>query len=1054
MENTNLKKILTAFICLIGAITCYAQIIGGHYYLNSLNIRDGLSQNTVNDIIQDKTGFMWFGTKDGLNRYDGSSFRIFKYDRTDKYSIGNNYILALYEDIEGNIWVGTDMGLYIYYPERDVFEPFKLLSNENTTIDNAAAMITGDKNGDVWITAERQGIFHYNLRTKELKNYTLKDFPFLTSNVHCVIFDNSETTWIYGNGLFYSKDGLKTIHPFVSSDGKKVFDGDPLMKVLLGAYNCFYVASVGGGIKEVNLGSGKVRDLLLTDEAGERIWCRELMAFSDDELWIGCESGIYIYNLRTDKYTHLKSSMYDPYSLSDNAIYSLCKDREGGVWIGSYFGGINYYPCSYTYFERYYPKGADDSLHGKRIREFCQDSQGKLWIGTEDGGLNRFDPVTKTFKFFTPSLGFTNVHGLCSVGNELWVGTFSKGLKVIDIHTGTIVRSYQYDGGPHSLNDNNVFTICKTAAGDIYIGTGCGLMRYDRQSDRFETIPELFGIFVYDIKEDTGGNLWLATYVSGVFRYDVSKQEWKNYVYNEKDEKSLPNNKVLSIFEDSRRNVWLTTQGRGLCLFDPETENFTRYDSGNGLPNDVVYQIVEDEEGIFWLTTNKGLVRFNLTSGAVKVYTIANGLPSDQFNYRSSFRDKDGTIYFGSIDGFVAFNPKTFSENKYVPTAVITDFLLFNKEMRAGTEDSPLQKNITSSNELLLRADQNSFSFRLAALGYQAPKMNRLMYKLEGFDEEWLIVGESPLVTYSNLHYGDYVFRVKASNSDGIWNKDETVLHIRILPPFYLSVWAYVVYILLFIGLFVYLYLYLKQRSNRKQQRQMEKFEQEKEREIYNAKFDFFTNVAHEIRTPLTLIKGPLENIILKKNVDPETREDLNIMEQNTERLLNLTNQLLDFRKTESQGFRLNFTKCNITEVVKKTYLRFTSLAKQKELEFTLKVPEGDFYAHVNREAFIKILSNLLSNAVKYAERYVQVSLETGSLVENGEFYIRTVNDGSIVPDAMKEDIFKPFVRFNGKEDGKVASGTGIGLALSRSLAELHRGSLKWSGEKVQTSFA
>lgn len=1050
MESTDMKKTLLTLICLVAALAFRAQTIGGHYYLNSLNIRDGLSQNTVYDILQDRTGFLWFGTKDGLNRYDGTSFRIFKYDRTDKYSIGNNYILALYEDIEGNIWVGTDVGLYIYYPEKDIFEPFKQPSTANTTIDYAAAMITGDKNGDIWITAERQGLFHYNLHTKELKHYSLKEFPFLTSNVHCVAFDNSGTTWIYGNGLFYSKDGLQTIHPFVSSDGKKVFEGDPIAKVLLGAYNCLYLASVGGGIKEVNLGSGKVRNLLLADERGERIWCRELMFFSDDELWIGSESGIYIYNLRTDKYVHLRSSMYDPYSLSDNAIYSLCKDREGGVWIGSYFGGVNYYPHTYTSFERYYPKGGENSLHGKRIREFCQDNYGKLWVGTEDGGLNRFDPATKEFSFFAPSLGFTNVHGLCSVGDELWVGTFSKGLKVIDTRTGVIKRSYHYDSSPYSLNDNNVFAICKTAAGDIYVGTGCGLMRYNRQQDNFETIPELFGVFVYDIKEDTGGNLWLATYVSGVFRYDVGKKKWINYVHDEKDERSISNNKVLSIFEDSRRNVWLTTQGRGICLFHPETESFTRYDTSNGLPNDVVYQMVEDESGAFWLTTNSGLARFNFATGAIKVYTTANGLPSDQFNYRSSFKDKDGTIYFGSIDGFVAFNPKTFSENEYVPSAVITDFLLFNKEMRVGVEDSPLMKNITFSDKIVLRANQNSFSFRLAALGYQAPKMNQLMYKLDGFDEEWLTVGESPLVTYSNLHYGDYLFRVKASNSDGIWNKDETVLHIRILPPFYLSVWAYIIYVLLFVGFFVYLYLYLRSRNNRKQQRQMEKFEQEKEREIYNAKFDFFTNVAHEIRTPLTLIKGPLENIILNKNVDMEIREDLNIMEQNTERLLNLTNQLLDFRKTERQGFSLNFTRCNVTEVVQETYLRFTSLAKQKNLEFALKVPENVLYAHINKEAFIKILSNLLSNAMKYAKTYVQISLETNEAVENVEFFVRTVNDGLVVPDAMKEEIFKPFVRFDGEDNGRVTAGTGIGLALSRSLAELHKGSLRMvEGEKA-----
>ncbi len=1053
MENTGMKKISLFFFFLICTFICYSQTMDGHYYLKSLNIRDGLSQNTVNAILQDRTGFMWFGTKDGLNRYDGLSFKSFKYDRTDKHSIGNNYILSLFEDIEGNIWVGTDVGLYIYYPQKDIFEPFKLQSNENTTIDYAAAMITGDKNGNIWITAERQGIFHYNLHTHKLVNHTFKQFPFLTSNVNCVAFDNSGTAWIYGNGLFYSKDGLRTIHPFVSADGKKVFDGDPIMRIILGAYNCFYVASVGGGIKEVNLGSGKVRDLLLTDEKNEKVWCRELMFFSDDELWIGCESGIYIYNLRTDKYVHLRSSMYDPYSLSDNAIYSLCKDREGGVWIGSYFGGINYYPHSYTYFERYYPKGVDGGLHGKRIREFCQDSQGKLWIGTEDGGLNRFDPVTKEFNFFVPSLGFTNVHGLCSVENELWVGTFSKGLKVIDTQTGKILRSYQYDGSPYSLNDNNVFAICKTTAGDIYIGTGCGLMRYNRQLNNFETIPELFGIFVYDIKEDTGGNLWLATYVNGVFRYDVVKKKWENYIHDEKDDKSLSNNKVLSIFEDSRRNVWVTTQGRGLCLFHPETESFTRYDKSNGLPNDVVYQVVEDEDRIFWLTTNKGLTRFDPSTGAIKVYTTANGLPSDQFNYRSSFKDKDGTIYFGSIDGLIAFNPTTFSENKYVPSAVITDFFLFNKEMRAETENSPLKKNITFSDKILLHADQNSFSFRLAALGYQAPKMNKLMYKLDGFDDDWLTVGESPLVGYSNLHYGNYVFRVKASNSDGVWSTNETILHICILPPFYLSVWAYIIYILLCIGFFIYLYLYLKGRSNRKQQRQMEKFEQEKEREIYYAKFDFFTNVAHEIRTPLTLIKGPLENIILRRNLDVETSEDLNIMKQNTERLLSLANQLLDFRKTESQGFRLNFTKCNITEVLKETYLRFTPLAKQKELEFTLKVPDNNIYAHINREAFIKILSNLLSNAMKYAEKYVFITLEVKSAVENEEFHIRTINDGFLVPNAMKEEIFKPFVRFNTEENGRVTTGTGIGLALSRSLAELHRGSLKMTEENEANVF-
>lgn len=625
-------------------------------------------------------------------------------------------------------------------------------------------------------------------------------------------------------------------------------------------------------------------------------------------------------------------------------------------------------------------------------------------------------------------------------------------MKVVDTRTGAIVKTYRKTDSPRSLIDNSVFSICRTATGDIYLGTLFGLLRYNKQSDDFDRIPELNGRFVYDIKEDSGGNLWLATYANGAYCYNVSEKKWKNYLHDENNPKSLPYDKVVSIFEDSHRQVWLTTQGGGFCLFHPETETFTSYNLADGLPNDVVYQIVEDKDGLFWLTTNNGLVCFQPTTGAMKVYTTSNGLLGDQFNYRSSFETEDGTIYLGSIDGFVAFNPKNFSENKSLPSIVITDFLLFGKEVYVGEPGSPLEKSITFSDELVLQSNQNSFSFRVAALDFQAPRMSKIMYKLDGFDADWLTVGESPIITYSNLRYGNYTFRVKVSNSDGVWNEEGISLKVHILPPFYLSVWAYIVYALLIIGCSLCAVMYFKRRSNRKHRRQMEKFEQEKEREVYNAKIDFFTNVAHEIRTPLTLIKGPLENIILKKQVDTETREDLNVMKQNTERLLNLVNQLLDFRKTESQGFRLNFAECNVTEILRETYRRFTSLAKQKGLNFVLNVPEQDFYAHVNQEAFTKIISNLLNNAVKYAETYVHLFLNLNGTGAEKKFYVHTVNDGVIIPDEMKEEIFKPFIRFNEEEDGKITTGTGIGLALSRSLAELHQGTLTMlEGEEANT---
>lgn len=1039
-----MKNTFCVLACFFITIFCQAQSVEEHYYFKNLSIRNGLSQNTVNAILQDRKGFMWLGTKDGLNRYDGLSFRKFKHDAANPRSIGNSFITSLYEDFNGNIWVGTDAGVYIYYPEKEAFEEFDCQSLEKTRIERSVSMIAGDKQGRVWIAVEAQGMFCYDARQKLLRNYPLSE---ISSNIKCFTFDSGGTLWLgfYGDGLYYSKDNLATVHPYGSpEDGKREFEGGVITKIVQGNYNCLYIGSVKEGVSELNLTSGQVRNLLAIDESGESIFCRDLLPYSDNELWIGTESGIYIYNLRTAQFIHLRASLYDSYSLSDNAIYALYKDREEGLWIGSYFGGVDYYPRQYTYFAKYYPKNIANSLHGKRVREFCRADDGTLWIGTEDGGLNHFNPKTKEFHFFEPSAGFTNIHGLCMDGSHLWVGTFSKGLRVIDTRTGVVLRTYTEGHTPHSLNDNSIFSICRTSAGEIYLGTLFGLLRYNRTQDNFDRIPELNGKFVYDIKEDSYGNLWLATYANGAYCYDVSVRRWKNYVFDAEDEKSLPYDKVLSVFEDSYRQIWLTTQGGGFCLFHPDTETFTRYGLKDGLPNDVVYQIVEDDDRFLWLTTNNGLVRFDPKTMEMKVFSTANGLPTNQFNYRSGFKDEAGNIYLGSINGFVAFDPRTFAENRQVPAVAITDFLLFNKEVPVGETDSPLKSSITFSDKVVLTADQNSFSFRIAALSYQAPRMNKLMYKLEGFDEGWLTIGESPLVTYSNLGYGDYVFKVKASNSDGVWNEQETSLHLSILPPFYLSGWAYCFYVLFFMGCLVCVIFYFKRRNYRKQHRQMEMLEQEKEREVYHAKIDFFTNVAHEIRTPLTLIKGPLENIILKKEVDSETKEDLYIMKQNTERLLNLTNQLLDFRKTETRGFRLNFTECDVVAVLRETYLRFTSLAKQKGLDFILELPQECFMADVNQEALTKIISNLLNNGVKYASTYLRISLETDEKV----FHIRTFNDGEMIPDTMKEEIFKPFVRLD-KED-EVTTGTGIRLALSRSLAELHQGSLMMEkGEEV-----
>lgn len=1014
------------------ATSLYAEPNQRKYYFHSLDINDGLSQNTIHAIIQDRMGFMWFGSKDGLNRYDGLSIQTFM---KEDGQLGNNFITTLHEDTAGTIWIGTDAGVYTYSPLTELIEPFIVKSDLDKSIQRSITMINSDTEGNIWISSDEEGLFFYQPETQKLTHLLSRERGDISDNVTQFLLNDNERHWValYTDNLYYTNDQFKSLTPFITNEGEQPFKGDIINKIVKGDHNCLYIGSAKGGLKEINLTTKKVRDLLTVDKQGNPIYVREFIFYSENELWVGTEFGIYICNIKTGKNIHLQSFAGDPYSLNDNAIYSLYKDREGGVWIGSFFGGVNYYPEQRIYFEKIYPHRGMEEM-GRRVRELCTDDEGTLWIGTEDRGLFQYNLQTGELKPFKHPAIYHNVHGLCFDGKYLWVGTFSGGLNRINLKTKS-VKSYQKGEASNTLDANDIFTIHHSSAGALWIGTTSGLLRYNYDSDDFVRVPELNGIFIYDIGEDSSGNIWLATYVNGVYRLNIQTGEWKHFTYNPEDSVSLSYNKVLSIFEDSRRQLWFTTQGGGICRFDPSTETFHRYNYSTGLPNNVAHQIVEDDNGFFWITTNRGLVHFNPQTNYLKTYTTADGLLSNQFNYQSSYKDKTGKIYFGSIQGLIAFNPSVFRENKFIPPVVITSFSVFNKKVQVGMKDSPLKKSITISDEIDLSSKQNSFTLSVAALSYQAPDMNKLIYTLEGFDKEWYTT-EKGVITYSNLPPGTYLFKVKGSNRDGVWNDTIRMLTIHIHPPFYLSVWAYIFYVLLFSGIVVYLIWFYRRRSAQRHRRKMEKFEREKERELYQSKIDFFTNVTHEIRTPLTLIKSPLENILKEKLVDEDTKEDLLIMDRNTDRLLHLTNQLLDFRKTESDGFKLAFTENNIVSLLKSIFMRFTPLAKQKGLDFTFKSECDELEASVDRETFIKIVSNLFANAIKFAETYTHILLVRG--VE--QFKVIVSNDGQIVPIEMREAIFQPFVQYKGGKE--IVAGTGIGLALARSLTELHQGTL------------
>lgn len=1028
--------LLILLICRISICSANTERI----YFQHLGIKNKLSQSTVLCIVQDRNGFLWFGTKDGVNRYDGSSFRVFKQNQSQSNSLGNNVVNALYENMDGKLWLGTDNGIYLYDPIMETFAKLDCNSQDNVRITQPIMQITTDQQNNIWIAAESQGVFCFDNKMQTLTHYPIPDAHLLCS----ISVDQQNVVWLgyNGKGLFYTDDLFKTLKLFRNQNEENIYADDQIFKILPDQHNVLYTGSSKGGLKSINILTQTVTNLLPTAQQSENIFVRNIYPISQSLLWIATERGIYTYNKETKESQHFIYDPNDGYSLSDNAIYSICKDDEGGIWVGSYFGGIDYYSTHYSTFEKYYPIVGQSSLSGKVVREFCEDKEGSLWIGTEDGGLNKFNPQTKQFSPISiPGLHY-NVHALSMDNDILWIGTYSKGLFAFDTQSKR-TKHYSMGHAANTLNDNNIYSLCRTSSGQLYVGTTTGLNLYNHQTDDFTRIDKLNGIFVFNILEDNKGNIWFTTYNSGIFKFNPRDNSWRNYVSNPENPHSLPYNKVISAYEDSQQRLWFSMLGRGFCSFNPDTEVFTTYDSPQGLANEVIYKILEDKDDVLWLTSNKGLIRFDLKTRGSHTYTDNNGLLTNQFNYSSGIKSKDGTFYFGSINGFIAFKPEAFAENQYFPPIAITDFLLFNKSADIGSKDSPLSQSITYTNEIELKYNQNSFALRFAALCFAAPEENLLSYTLEGFDKEWYSTTQSTTATYTNLKPGDYTFCIKTANAKGEWSDNIHKTRIHIAPPFWKSLWAYFLYTLLISAGAAYSFYHFRKQITDKQKRQMEILESKKEKEIYHAKIDFFTNIAHEIRTPLTLIKGPLENILKKEDMSRQSiSENLNVMERNTLRLLDLTNQLLDFRKTETNGFRLNFMDCNISRLIRETYIRFNPAARQNGLSFKIDLPDEDFSAPVDKEALTKMLSNLFNNAIKYAASHIYVQLFPQSEDQVGCFAITVSNDGQQIPDDMKEKIFEPFVQIKNISNGQRTVGTGIGLPLARSLAELHRGKL------------
>lgn len=977
--------------------------------------------------LQDPHGFMWFGTKDGLNRFDGYSFKIFRNEPGNNNSIGNNMIYALSLDHKGTLWVGTDRGIYRY---NDYNESFTMLPGSSQ---NEIRDIKEDKQGNIWFIAGTQ-LNKYNPLSKQITPY---DRPGLIV-VSIAIADGD--LWVATTNHVIERfdadqNSFTAFDVFAHSRYATSFW---IQKLYYAGNGNLFVGTSNQGFKLFNTHNLSYRDVLTHNSDNTEVFVRDFIHQSGSTYWIATEAGVYVYDLQTGTTQLLHKQYNDPYSLSDNAIYTFSKDKEGGIWAGTYFGGLNYYARQYTAFQKYFPKMGENSLSGNAVREICADKNGQLWIGTEDAGLNRFDTATGKFINYKASgkptdISTSNIHGLLAYNNLLLIGTFEHGLDVMNINTGKVTGHYVVDG-KSDLRSNFFYTLYKTRSGKIIAGTSRGIYYFDLNTKNFTLIPGMpLNVFYTAVFEDHNGMIWIGTYRDGLFRLDTHTNTATRYQHNAADAKSLCNDKVNMIFEDSRQTLWIATEN-GLCKLNNDGKTFKRY-TPNTLPSNVIYTLCEDARHHLWITTSKGLASMTLNGGQLKIYTRANGLLSDQFNYNSVYRDPKGNIYLGCVKGMVVFNPDRFVSNNFQPPVYITGFQVNGHNLSIGAHDSPLKKSISLTDTIRLAYDQSSFSIDFAALSYTSPQTTSYAYQLSGLDKEWNYMSTNRKVYFTRLSPGQYTFKLKASDDNSLWSVNQARLMIIISPPYWQSPLAYVIYAVLVL-LIIYLLLHnYHRRTQQKNQRRIELLENEKQREIYQAKISFFTNVAHEIRTPLTLIAGPMEKVMAKAAELPDVKKNLTTMERNTMRLLALTNQLLDFSKTETHGYSLNFVKTDIVTLIKDRIIQFKEAAQQKKIQIKFEHIAPHFYAYVDTEAMTKILSNLLDNAVKYAAGKVLVQLQ----VNQANFCIQMSSDGDIIPEAMSEKIFESFFRM---KEAEKQPGTGIGLPLSRSLAELHKGKL------------
>lgn len=1063
--NKYLYKII--FFLFAGFIYLGAQMNN----ISFSHLNKPISQNTGTCIIEDHKGFLWIGTTNGLNKYDGQEVVTYEFDSSDTTSISNNHIRKIVEDKKGDLWIATENGLNRYVREQNKFERyFQINTDHNSLPSNNISDLVIDTKGRLWIAAgdlclyqpKSNDFFRIERNINQISREPYNNF---------IYEDKSSNIW-YGcwKQLFKLSSKSKTLD--LVFDGEKNQLGPSewhFRQLLQDSRGNFWLSTHKAGLYKFRVGTNRINMQRFHDAIGSELLSdtRILTTFIDHNglLWVSCENaGLVVFDMNGNIKHRFTHSSDQPNSINGNSVWSIYEDRNKRIWFGMWFAGIDFIDPYAVTFQKYNSSTGSNGISSNIVTSFLENKKGNLWIGTDGGGLNYFDRKTQKFSSYQynsknpNSIKSNAVLSLC-YDNEgrLWTGTWNGGINIFDEATNKFSRINTENSG---LRSNDIFNLLYDGKDKIFVATwGGGLNVYDLKGKKWNAYLSdpsdsrtISSNNVFMLFQDSKKRIWIGTLSDGLNQYKIGKDGkvyFSRYQYYPNIGGSISSNLIHSIFEDSKKQIWIAT-ANGLNLLIDETKGiFKTFRKKDGLASNFISGITEDSNNNLWISSIKGIMKANSSLTAFHNYDLSDNLQGNHFNKNAVYKTRNGEILFGGSNGFNLFDPKNIISNPNPPKLSFTDFKIFNQSITVGYDDI-LEKDISVIKQITLSYRNSVFSIDFIALNLTNPEKNQYAYMMEGFENKWNYSGTKHSATYTNLDPGDYTFRVIAANNDGVWNKEGIALQITITPPFWKTWWAYILYIILLIGAFYTFLLYRLSQERLRHNLEMEHLKLEKLSELDKIKTKFFSNVSHEIKTPIMLIVGPLENLLMTKSLNESAKEKINLIIRNANRLSRMLNQLIDFYRIESPDLNLNLVRNDLVEFVRNIFLSFKDYAKDHNIKYIFNTNIKFGYTWFDGDKIDKMIYNLLSNAFKFTPDNGEIELSiiykaSDSKLQN--FVEISVRDNGIgIPEDLKERIFNRFYKID-NDDSSIPKGIGIGLHMTQEFVELHHGNITVESE-------